>query len=111
MYRTKHAHTRQLIAILLMAVMLFVHVTKVLHTHTAYNTSHPCKQENVITKAGPVHGACNICEFQLAKDVPFTGELLLTIGSVHVAPTYSRLLTAINPNRLIVTEGRGPPRA
>lgn len=111
MYRTRHVHTRQLIALLLMAVMILVHVTKALHTHTAYSTDHSCQQENMLTKADPLHSACTICEFQLTKDTPFTGEIQLVIAPVHIAPTYSRLLTSINPDRLFITEGRGPPRA
>jgi hypothetical protein len=110
MYRTKHAHTKQLIALLLMAVMIFVHVAKVLHTHPSPDNNKVCKQEKVIGKAGAVHNACSICEFQLAKDVPFTGEIQLIIAPVSTAPTYSRLLTSINPDRLFINEGRGPPQ-
>lgn len=110
MYRFRHIHTRQLIALLLMSVMVLVHAVKALHTHTAYNADHHCRQENVLTKAGALHSACNICDFQPAKDTPFTGEIQLVIAPVHMAPTYSRLLTSINPDRLFITEGRGPPR-
>ncbi|NII26455.1 hypothetical protein HB364_15300 [Pseudoflavitalea sp. X16] len=111
MYRTRHAHTRQLIALLLMAVMLLVHITKVLHTHASNSHGPLCKQENVISQNGPIHCACTICEFQLAKDTPFTGEIQLVIAPVHIAPTYSRLLTSINPDRLFIIEVRGPPSA
>jgi hypothetical protein len=111
MYRARHAYTRQLIAGLLMAVMLLVHVSKALHSHATSNSDHLCKQENVVGKAGPVHGACNICEFQLAKDASFSSDVLLAIAPVYAAPTYSSLLTAINPDRLFITEGRGPPQA
>lgn len=65
----------------------------------------------MLAKAGSPHGSCNICEFQLAKDIPFTGESVLLIAPVHTSPTYSRLLTAINPDRLYILEGRGPPQA
>lgn len=111
MHRIRHIHTRQLIALLLLSVMILVHAVKALHTHTAYSTDHSCQQENMLTEASAVHSACDICDFQLAKDTPFTGDILLVIAPVHIAPTYSRLLTSINPDRLFVTEGRGPPRA
>lgn len=111
MHRFGHIHTKQLIALLLLSVMMLVHAVKALHTHTAYSTDHTCQQENVLTKAGIVHGACDICDFQLAKDSPFTGDIQLVIAPVHVAPTYSRLLTSINPDRFFILEGRGPPRA
>jgi Tfp pilus assembly protein PilV len=111
MYRFQHIHTRQLIALLLLSVMMLVHAVKALHTHTAYNTDHACHQENMIAQAGAIHSACDICDFQLAKDAPFTGEIQLVIAPVNIAPTYSRLLTSINPDRLFVTEGRGPPCA
>lgn len=111
MYRIRHAHTRQLIALLLIAVMSLVHVAKALHTHASYHTAHSCSQENVIAKAVAQHGSCAICEFQVAKDAPFTGEVILVIAPVHAAPTYSRLITSINPDRLFISEGRGPPRA
>jgi len=111
MYRITYTHTRQLIALLLMAVLVFVHITKLMHTHPAANAGHCCKQENVIEKAGPVHGACSICEFQPGKDASFTGEIQLVIAPVYTAPTYSRLLTSIITERLFIIEGRGPPRA
>ncbi|WP_315814862.1 hypothetical protein [Paraflavitalea speifideaquila] len=111
MYRARHIPTRQLIALLLLSVMMLVHAVKALHTHNSFSSDHSSFQENVLTKAGAIHSTCDICDFQLAKDAPFTGELLLVIAPVHIAPTYSRLLTSINPDRLFVTEGRGPPRA
>lgn len=111
MYRTRHVHTKQLIALLLMTVMLLVHVSKALHTHTAYSKDHSCQLENTLTKAGGKHSPCSICEFQLAKDAPFTGEIELIIAPVHIAPTYSRLLTSINPDHSFLTGSRGPPRA
>lgn len=111
MYRTRHAHIQQLIALLLMAVLLLTHVTKVLHTHASYGNGHPVQQENVIVQADPIHAPCSICEFQLAKDASFTGEQLLVIAPVYTAPTYSRLLTAINPDGLFIPENRGPPKA
>lgn len=111
MYCTGTAYTRQLIALLLIAVMLFVHASKALHTHTSPGTHLHGKQAMEITSSASTHHTCTICEFQLAKDKPFTGQIVLAIAPVHIAPTYSRLLTAINPDRLFVTEGRGPPRA
>lgn len=111
MYRTRHVNTRQLIALLLMAVMLLVHITKVLHTHASNNAGPLGKQENVISQNGPIHTSCTICEFQLAKDAPHINESVLVVAPVYTAPTYSRLLTAINPDRLFNMEGRGPPHA
>jgi hypothetical protein len=111
MYRKRHAYTRQLIALLLIAVMTLVHIAKALHTHPSSHSTHYCQQENIITKAHAVHASCSICEFQLAKDAPFTGNAILVIAPVHTAPTYSRLITAINPDRLFISEGRGPPQA
>jgi hypothetical protein len=98
MYLAKQTHIRQLVALLLMTVMLLVHVVKLVHTHES-------------SKHSVTHSTCNICEFQLAKDTCFTGELLFIIAPVHIAPTYSRLLTAINPDRLFALDGRGPPQA
>jgi hypothetical protein len=111
MYRRKPAQTKQLIALLLMAVLVLVHVMKGLHTHTPANSTNSCLQENVITKASAQHSSCSICEFQLARDTTFTGEIAFLVAPVHTAPTYTRLLTSINPDRLFVTEGRGPPLA
>lgn len=108
MYRTRHAHTRQLIAGLLMAVLLSVHAIKVLHTHPSYSPGAG-KQENVISQNGPIHSACAICEFHPAKDAPLVTEPVLRVAPVCTAPTYSRLLTAINPDRFSIVEGRGPP--
>lgn len=110
MYRSGYAQTRQWIALLLLAVMTLVHATKSLHSHTSFTQHHDCKHEQVLAQAGN-HHTCSICEFQLAKDTPFTGELTFRIAPVHVAPTYTALLTAINPHRLFTTEGRGPPQA
>lgn len=109
MRNTRHAHTKQLISALLMIILVLVHLTKALHIHPSNNAGPHSHQENIITKATTVHGPCAICEFQLAKDAPFTGELLLVIAPVHTAPTYTRLLTSINPSRLFTIEGRGPP--
>ena len=108
MYRTRHAHTRQLIAGLLMAVLLSVHVVKALHTHAAYGPGAG-QQENVISQNGPIHSACSICEFQPAKDAPLISGFVLLAAPVYTAPTYCRLLTAINPDRFSIIEGRGPP--
>jgi hypothetical protein len=90
--------------------MTLVHVAKAMHTHASNNTAHSCKQENILTKGATAHGHCSICEFQLAKDAPFTGEVVLVIAPVYAAPTYSRLITAINPDRLDISESRGPPQ-
>lgn len=109
MYRSAHAPTRQLFALLLFAVMVLVHAVKTLHVHAPSGHSS-CLQELVVDKAG-VHHHCSICEFQLAQDSDFTGTLTFRIAPVHVAPTYAALLTAINPHRLFTTEGRGPPRS
>jgi hypothetical protein len=111
MYCTKLTYTRQLIALLLVAIMMLVHVAKALHTHASYNSDHSCKQESILTKGGVLHGHCSICEFQLAKDATFSGEVVLVIAPVYTAPTYTRLITAINPNRLFISESRGPPQA
>jgi hypothetical protein len=109
MYKTKHTPTRQLVALLLMAVMVFVHVVKVLHTHSRQDIASFCKQENTITQAHAAESVCSICEFQLAKDVPFIGQPFLVIAPVHFSPTYSRLLTAIHPDRFFIVDSRGPP--
>ena len=109
MYRIRIAYTRQLIALLLIAVMSLVHAAKALHTHASYSTDHSCKQENILTKAATVHGPCSICDYQLAKDAPFTGEVVLVIAPAYTAPTYCRLITAINPDRFSISESRGPP--
>ncbi len=92
-----------------MAIFLFVHVVKGAHTHAAYDQSHSVKHGNTIGEASPGHDYCDICEFQLAKDAVFTGEVLLVIAPVNTAPTYTRLITAINPDRLFLPDGRGPP--
>jgi hypothetical protein len=91
--------------------MLFVHAVKILHTHPASISSHQYKHTGIICQADVLHSSCTICEFQLAKDTPFTGEIVLVIAPVHVSSTYSRLLTTINPDRLLTIEGRGPPQA
>ncbi|HEY1199884.1 MAG TPA: hypothetical protein VGE79_02835 [Niastella sp.] len=91
--------------------MLFVHAVKILHTHPALISSHHSKHTSIICQADVLHSSCTICEFQLAKDAPFTGEIVLVIAPVHVSATYSRLLTSINPDRLLTIEGRGPPQA
>lgn len=111
MYSARHAYYRQFIALLLTSVMIFVHAVKVLHTHPAATGSHHSKHTSIIGHADNLHSSCAICEFQLAKDAPFTGEILLVVAPVHVSSTYSRLLTSINPDRLFIIEGRGPPLA
>jgi hypothetical protein len=111
MYRKAHAHTRQFISGVLLAIVVLVNITKTLHTNHSSGLYHFCKNENAIVKTGAIHNACAICEFQLAKDAPFTGELIFTIAPVQISPTYCRLLTAINPDRLLCVDGRGPPQA
>ena len=109
MYRTMH--TRQLMAILLIAVMALVHVVKALHTHSLHNTCRSYGQETEIKMAGHVHETCSICEYHFNKDTSLTSQPVLVIAPVYAAPTYSRLITAINSDRLFTTEGRGPPHA
>jgi hypothetical protein len=89
-----------------MAVMLFVHVAKALHTHPSNGLSRTALHEQTYAKA---HTHCSICEFQLAKDAPFTGEILIQITPAFLSPIYSRLLTSINTDPLFVIDGRGPP--
>lgn len=89
-----------------MAVMLFVHVTKTLHTHASGHASCTTSHEQAYSKA---HVSCSICEFQLAKDTPFTGDILIQLSPVFLSPIYCRLLTAINADPLFVIDGRGPP--
>lgn len=108
---TRHAHTRQLTALLLIAVMVFVHVIKSGHTHPLIPDSAAHQQEKVIVPQSVQHGTCTICEFQLAKDASFTSEPLLLIAPVHAAPIYGRLLTNILPARLFIAGDRGPPLA
>jgi hypothetical protein len=91
---------------LLMAAMLFVHVAKALHTHTPNSLSPTALQKQIYAKA---HTPCSICEFQLAKDTPFTGEIRIQISPAFLSPIYSRLLTAIHADPLFVIDGRGPP--
>ena len=111
MYRARHAYYRQFIALLLASVMIFVHAVKALHSHPASKASHHYKYTGIVSETGSLHGACTICEFQLAKDAPHAGEILLDIAPVYVSSIYGRLLTSINSDRLFITEGRGPPRA
>jgi hypothetical protein len=89
-----------------MAVMLFVHVAKALHTHASNSVSRNSLHEQTCSKA---HSPCSICEFQLAKDAPFTGDILMHITPAFLSPIYCRLLTAINTDPLFVIDGRGPP--
>lgn len=110
MIRMRHLLTMQLMASLLMAVMLLVHITKVFHFHSVDNHNRLNKRENGINKATAFHGSCSICEFQLAKEIPFTGEIQLLIATVYPALTYSRLLASLNTNSLLIAEGRGPPK-
>ena len=91
-----------------MAVMLLVHVTKALHTHASVSSSHTTGHEQAYAKS---HAHCSICEFQLAKDTPFTGDILIQITPAFFSPTYSRLLTSLNTDPVFVIEGRGPPAA
>lgn len=111
MYRNSHVYTKQLIAVLLMAVMVLVHAGKTMHHHGPCTGGHKSKHPPAAKQLSQVHPACSICDFQLAKDTPFTGDITLVIAPVTTAPTFSRLLTSINPDRLFVTDGRGPPRA
>lgn len=97
-------------ASLLMAVMLLVHIAKVFHSHSVDNHNRLDKLENGINKATAFHGSCSICEFQLAKEIPFTGEIQLLIAPVYTALTYSSLLTSLNTIPLLIAEGRGPPK-
>jgi hypothetical protein len=92
-----------------MAVMFLVHVTKVLHTHASSSSLCKAHHEQVYAKASIVHAACSICDFQLAKDASFTGEVLVQIAPVFLSPTYSRLLTSINVHPLLTLDSRGPP--
>jgi hypothetical protein len=89
-----------------MAAMLFVHVVKALHTHATDSVSHTALHKQTYAKA---HTPCSICEFQLAKDTPFTGDILIQITPAFLSPIYCRLLTAINADPLFVIDGRGPP--
>jgi hypothetical protein len=111
MYRKAYAHTRQFISGLLLAIFVLVNITKALHTHHSFGRYHFCESKNAIVKTGAIHNACAICEFQLAKDASLTGQLIFVIAPVQVSPTYCRLLTAINPDRFLYVDGRGPPQA
>jgi hypothetical protein len=91
--------------------MLFVHAVKILHTHPASITQHYSKHHSIISQSGNTHHACTICEFQLAKDAPPPGDIVVVIAPVHLSFTYGRLLTSINPDRLFNIDGRGPPQA
>lgn len=91
-----------------MIVMGFVHVAKAVHTHAAADTTST-KQECPVIKTHIAHASCHICEFQPAKDAPFTGDIIIQIAPAFFAPTYSRIFTTINPDGLFVIDGRGPP--
>jgi hypothetical protein len=91
---------------LLMVALLFIHVAKALHTHVSSHVSGTASHEQTYSKA---HASCSICEFHLAKDTPFTGDILIQISPAFLSPIYSRLLTAINADPLFVIDGRGPP--
>lgn len=106
----RHAHTRQLIALLLTSVMILVHAIKILHTHSSTGISRHSTQTAIISE-GNFHEPCAICEFQLAKDAAYTGEILMVIAPVYTSGIYARLLTSINSDRLFITESRGPPQA
>jgi hypothetical protein len=106
MLSLRHLHSKQLTALLLIVVMSLVHVTKALHTHASVISSHTNGHKQTYTQA---HTHCSICEFHLAKDTPFTGDILIQITPAFFSPVYSRILTAINPDPLFVIDSRGPP--
>jgi hypothetical protein len=106
MYRT--VHTRQLMALLLIAVMLLVHVAKALHTHPFYNTE---SQETAFKAGSHAHESCSICEYHFTKDATHTNKPVLVIAPVYTGLTYTRLITTINSDHLFILESRGPPRA
>lgn len=110
MHLTSATHIRQLMALLLLAVMVLVHAVKILHTHHSWCAHQDSHHEKVFLKDDGQH-ACSICEFQLAKDSSFTGTADFFLVPAYTSPTYSRLLTNLNADYLSFKESRGPPQA
>lgn len=103
--------TRRLLAFLLMALLVFVQMVKLLHHHPAnsqgYMTQHHGQQEQQVQASH----ACDICDFQLAKDA--TVPDFLSTPQLLSTPyfTLSFFTADWHPGVQFVQAGRGPPAA
>ncbi|QJB39376.1 hypothetical protein HF324_16515 [Chitinophaga oryzae] len=100
--------TRRLLAFMLMALLVFVQMVKLLHHHPAnsqgYMTQH--HEQQVHTSH-----ACDICDFQLAKDATVP-DFLSTPQLLSTPYTTLSVFTADwHPGVQQVQAGRGPPAA
>ncbi|QEC43092.1 hypothetical protein [Pseudobacter ginsenosidimutans] len=100
---------RTMIASLLFAVMFWVHAIKCFHTHEQDSHYHHYSAITFIEDNG--HHACNICEFQPAKDADFTTG----IGFKHYLPPVTlsccQLQNSYIAECYLSGDTRGPPTA
>lgn len=109
MHRGTTYHSK-LIASLLLAVMCCVHIIKIIHSHELHQHHQEWRQEKIFVE-NESHQACNICDYQLAKDALTTGDIHLQFYPVYFPSLFCRLLTSLNADHFLHVVSRGPPQA
>lgn len=103
--------TRRLLALFLMALLVFVQMVKLLHHHPAtgqgYTTHHHGQHDQQVQ----VSHACDVCDFQLAKDA--TVPDFISSPQLLSTPytTFSLITANWYPGEQQVQDSRGPPAA
>ncbi|SJZ65677.1 hypothetical protein SAMN04488128_1011089 [Chitinophaga eiseniae] len=100
--------TRRLLAFLLMALLVFVQMVKLFHHHPANGQGYMTLHHGLQVQTSH---ACDICDFQLAKDatVPDFLSTPQLLSTPYITPS---LFTADgHPGVQSVQTGRGPPSA
>ncbi|MBC9911733.1 hypothetical protein [Chitinophaga varians] len=111
MHPTPFHITRRLTAFFLMALLVFVQMVKLLHHHPATAQGYTTHHHGLNDQQLQTSHACDICDFQLAKDatVPdfISSPPLLSIPYI----TFSFITANGHPGAQQVQANRGPPAA
>ncbi|NLR66573.1 hypothetical protein HGH92_19845 [Chitinophaga varians] len=103
--------TRRLLAFFLMALLVFVQMVKLLHHHPATGQGYTTFHHGLNDQHIQASHACDICDFQLAKDatVPDVVSSPPLLSTPYI--TFSFITANWYPGAQQVQAGRGPPSA
>ena len=104
MYIFSNIVYRRISASLLLALLIFIYVEKVFHTHTNIVNSKAIAVTTISNNAG-----CDICDFTIAKDAEIPVSEDLDYTSSPLSKNYIPVSSSACDESSHFISGRGPP--
>ncbi|MEZ5035294.1 MAG: hypothetical protein R2796_09920 [Chitinophagaceae bacterium] len=101
----KHIKSKQIVAGLLLAIMLFIQAEKTFHQHPQQSISIAEKGIHHFSQ----HAVCVICQYVFARDAVVPAHSIPQMSALHFKEGNTILPTAYIPTVISFTVSRGPP--